>query len=85
VTATTPGVEVTLAGSGDEQELARGSRQARIGSEQVEVEVLRGAPRPGTRAGGPAVIELPESTVLVPGGWRVEVDDTGTVRLERAG
>jgi hypothetical protein len=31
------------------------------------------------------VIELPESTVLVPGGWRSDVDDTGTVRVWRDG
>jgi N-methylhydantoinase A len=85
VTATTPGAEVTLAAPSDEEELARGSRRAWLGSEHVEIEVLRGAPPSGTRADGPAVIELPESTVLVPGGWRVEVDDTGTVRVERAG
>jgi N-methylhydantoinase A/oxoprolinase/acetone carboxylase beta subunit len=32
---------------------------------------------------GPAVVELPESTLLVPPGWRGEVGDTGTIRLER--
>jgi N-methylhydantoinase A len=85
VTATTAGAEVALAQSGDEQELERRSRWARIGSEEVEIEVLRGAPPPGTRTDGPAVIELPESTVLVPGGWRADVDDTGTVRVWRDG
>ena len=81
VTATTAGAEVALGQAGDEQELERRSRRARIGSEELEIEVLRGAPPPGTRADGPAAIELPASTVLVPRGWRAEVDDTGTVRL----
>jgi N-methylhydantoinase A len=85
VTATTAGAEVALAQSGDEPELERRSRWGRIGSEEVEIEVLRGAPPPGTRTDGPAVIELPESTVLVPGGWRSDVDDTGTVRVWRDG
>jgi N-methylhydantoinase A/oxoprolinase/acetone carboxylase beta subunit len=29
------------------------------------------------------VVELPESTLLVPPGWAAEVDDTGTIRMER--
>jgi N-methylhydantoinase A len=45
--------------------------------------VLRGIPSPGTRVDGPAVIELPESTVLIPPGWTSEVDDTGTIRVTR--
>jgi N-methylhydantoinase A/oxoprolinase/acetone carboxylase beta subunit len=46
--------------------------------------VLRGAPPAGTTADGPALFELPESTVLVPPGWHAEVDDTGTVGLVHA-
>src|SRR5579884_1573816 len=80
VTATTPGAEVALAHSGSDDELERGSRAARIDSREVELEVLRGAPAPGTEAQGPAVFELPESTVLVAPGWKAEVDETGTVR-----
>ena len=83
VTATTAGAEVALTDPGSAQELERGSRRARIDACEVELEVLRGAPAPGTEASGPAVFELPESTVLVPGAWRAEVDETGTVRLER--
>jgi N-methylhydantoinase A len=85
VTATTAGGEVTLGRSEAEQELDHGRREARLDSETLELEVLRGAPQPRTRAEGPAVFELPESTVLVPPGWGVEVDETGTVRLERGG
>jgi N-methylhydantoinase A len=35
----------------------------------------------GTSVEGPAVIELAESTLLVPEGWAGEVDDTGTIHL----
>ncbi len=83
VTATTAGAEVNLEGSEADEGLERGSRKARLGSEALELEVLRGAPPPGTQARGPAVFELPESTALVPPGWSAEVDRTGTVRLER--
>ena len=38
---------------------------------------------PGTELDGPAVFELPESTVLIPAGWASEVDDTGTIRMSR--
>jgi N-methylhydantoinase A len=84
VTATIAGAEVALEGTGAEDGLERGRRQAWLDSGALELEVLRGSPPPGTRAQGPAVFELPESTVLVPPGWEAEVDRTGTVRLERA-
>ena len=48
---------------------------------EVELEVLRGSPPPGTQIAGPAVVELPESTLLVPPGWSGEVDETGTIHL----
>jgi N-methylhydantoinase A len=83
VTATTAGAELTLTQAASGQELQRTRRRARIDSREVEIEVLRGAPPPDTKAQGPAVFELPESTVLVSPGWRAEVDDTGTVRLAR--
>jgi N-methylhydantoinase A len=83
VTATTAGAEVTLGRGDSEQELERGSRRAQVGGEEVELQVLRGLPAPGVRAHGPVVFELPESTVLVPPGWHAEVDDTGTVVVER--
>jgi N-methylhydantoinase A/oxoprolinase/acetone carboxylase beta subunit len=33
---------------------------------------------------GPAVLRLPETTVLVPEGWTARTDATGTLRLEHA-
>jgi N-methylhydantoinase A/oxoprolinase/acetone carboxylase beta subunit len=84
VTATVPGADVTLAPSGDDADVDRGTRQATIGGEKVELEVLRGAPPQGTRIKGPAAIDLPESTLIVPAEWSGEVDETGTIHLHRA-
>ena len=83
VTATVPGVDVALARDEDRDDAARGRRTATLGGEQLELEVLRGAPPPGTSVAGPAVVELPESTLLVPAGWSGEVDQTGTISLRR--
>ncbi len=83
VTATLPGADVTLAPSGDDAAVDRGTREATIGGEQVELEVLRGAPPPGTEIKGPAAIDLPESTLIVPAEWSGAVDDTGTIHLQR--
>jgi N-methylhydantoinase A len=67
----------------DEGALDRGSRRARFNGEWLEAEVLRGEPPAGTVAEGPCVFELPEATLVLPPGWRGEVDDAGTVRAER--
>ncbi len=83
VTARTPGAEVALAGSVEGPPPPRATRRATLDGELLELDVLRGAPPPGTAIQGPAVIELPESTVLVPVRWSGRVDDTGTVRLVR--
>ncbi len=83
VTATTPGAEVALEDGGSEQGFVRGRREAVLGGERVKLEVLLGAAPPGTEVDGPSVLELPESTVLVPPGWSGVVDATGTLRLER--
>jgi N-methylhydantoinase A len=39
---------------------------------------------PGERVEGPAVVRLPEATLVVPEGWRGATDDTGTLILGRA-
>jgi N-methylhydantoinase A len=38
---------------------------------------------PGTQIAGPAIIEAVDSTIVVPPGWRAEVDDRGYIRLSR--
>ena len=83
VTATAEGVDVELAGDDGEQDVERSTREATVQGERVELEVLRGIPAPATKFDGPAVVELPESTVLVPPGWSTEVDATGTIRATR--
>jgi N-methylhydantoinase A len=74
---------VQLAPPGSDGEPRRARRAGRLGSEALEFEVLGGALPPGTGVEGPAVIELPESTVLVPPGWSAQIDSLGTVRLQR--
>jgi N-methylhydantoinase A len=74
---------VELAQEGSEDEVSEGSRRAILAGEEVELSVVRGAPPPGYELEGPAVVELPESTLLVPPDWSGEVDDSGTVRLRR--
>jgi N-methylhydantoinase A len=85
VSATIPGADVELANSGEQPEPARSRRTATLRGNLVELEVLTGAPIPGTQIDGPAVVELPESTLLVAPEWSAEVDRTGTIRLTRAG
>jgi N-methylhydantoinase A len=60
-------------------------RRLHIGGRSVQAEVLRGEPAPGERVAGPALWELPESTLLVPPGWQGEVDERGTIHLTRSG
>jgi N-methylhydantoinase A len=90
VSATMPGADVSLgeaaaAAAGESDEPARGTRTATLDGEELELTVLRGTPAPGTTVEGPAIVELPESTLLVPPGWGGTVDDNGTIRVRSAG
>jgi N-methylhydantoinase A len=84
VAAVVPGPEPAprAAEDGAVEELGR---RARFAGEWIEASVLRGEPAAGTRAEGPCVFELPEATLVLPPGWRAEVDETGTVLAERGG
>jgi N-methylhydantoinase A len=62
--------------------IERDTRRARFEGEWLDAEVLRGEPAAGLRAGGPCVFELPEATLVVPPGWRCEVDAHGTLVCE---
>ncbi len=84
VSASIPGPGLELAQAATGSPVKRGRREATLAGERIELEVLRGAPPPETSVDGPAVVELPESTLLVPEGWSGEVDDTGTVHIRRA-
>jgi N-methylhydantoinase A len=85
VSAKLPGAELELAGGSEAESRApeRGKRRGVVAGEGIELETIRGLPVPGTRIAAPAVVDLPESTVLVPPGWTGEVDATGTVHLRR--
>src|SRR5437763_4321535 len=85
VTATAPGPDVELArppGAGESE--PAGTRAAVFAGAEVETAVWRGTPAPGAELTGPAVCELPESTLVVDPGWRGTVDATGAIALRRA-
>jgi N-methylhydantoinase A len=79
VAAAMPGAE--LRPSEPEQAEERGSREARFGDEVVEAKVL-GQGR--AEVEGPAIFELPGSTLVVPPGWRAESGGEAVV-MERVG
>jgi N-methylhydantoinase A len=87
VSATLPGARVELAGAAatESRPAKRGTRPGLVAGERLELETIEGLPAPGTTIAAPAVVDLPESTVLVPPGWSGEVDATGTIHLRRAG
>jgi N-methylhydantoinase A len=83
-TATTPGPDVDAAAAGAAAAGARSStRTAIFGGAEHETAVLTGEPEPGAEIEGPALVELPESTLAVPPGWAGEVLESGTIRLEK--
>ena len=83
-TATEPGPDVDAAAAGAAAEGAeRSTRTAMFGGEEHEADVIKGEPEPGAEITGPALVELPESTLAVPPGWAGEVLESGTIRLEK--
>jgi N-methylhydantoinase A len=83
-TATEPGPDVDAAAAGASAAgVERSTRTAIFGGDEHETAVLTGEPEPGTEIEGPALVELPESTLAVPPGWTGEVLASGTIRLER--
>jgi N-methylhydantoinase A len=62
----------------------RGTTRVVFDGEHVEAELWRGELPAGARVRGPALCAMPESTLLVPPGWSGQVDEYGTVVLERA-
>jgi N-methylhydantoinase A len=78
--AVRPGADVRLTAEGDVQ---RGSRTIRWDGEDVDAEVFSGTGLPpGTTVEGPAIVEFPETTCLVPPGWAGAADEHGVLRLE---
>jgi N-methylhydantoinase A len=78
--AVLPGAEVRLVATGD---VERSRRTIRLCGEEVEAEVLSGSGLPPrAEVAGPAVVEFPETTCLVPPGWAGAADEHGIFRLE---
>jgi N-methylhydantoinase A len=73
---------LTLSGTGGEPP-TRASTQVVLDGERVEAELWRGEPPAGARIQGPALLAMPESTLLVPSEWSGSVDEHGTVVLGR--
>jgi N-methylhydantoinase A len=65
-----------------EGRLEESTREVRFAGEWAPTRVLRGEPAAGTATLGPVVFELPETTLVLPPGWRAEVDEAGTIRAE---
>jgi N-methylhydantoinase A len=87
VSASLPGAEVSLSEAGEAgegREPHRGEREATLDGETITFSTVRGLVPAGTEIEGPCVVELPESTLLVPPGWSGEVDDTGTIHIRGA-
>ena len=75
--AALPGAEPPAAAAGKAEE--RGARRVRFGGDIVEASIL-GAGE--AELDGPAIFELPGSTLVVPPGWHVRADSDGVV-MER--
>jgi N-methylhydantoinase A len=67
-------------GAAAESAERHGTRAARFGEDVVDAAVVRGVP---DELDGPAIVELPESTVVVPPGWRASAV-AGGLRMDRA-
>jgi N-methylhydantoinase A len=83
-------IRVALEGEAPKPELGPGdgqveesSRSVWFGGEWHDAVVVRGEPRAGAAFEGPAVLELPESTLVLPPGWSAEVDERGSVVADR--
>ncbi len=59
------------------------THSVRFAGRDHEATLWSGAPAPGEHLYGPAICALEEATVLIPPGWRGEVDELGTIRLQR--
>jgi N-methylhydantoinase A len=78
VAAALPKTDVPASPSGEADE--KGRRDACFDGEKQSMKVVRGVP---DDLAGPAVIELPESTVVVPPGWTATATNGG-LKMERS-
>ena len=80
-----PGSGLRPAATAELPDPARSSRPARFGGEWVEAEVLAGQPAAGTTLSGPAVVELPEATLVIPPGAEAGGRPDGNDRRQPGG
>jgi N-methylhydantoinase A len=76
LTAAAQAVTARAAGGAD---VSESTRRVYLDGAFVEARIVHGEPAAGARFAGPAVIELPETTLLLPAGWSAETDDHGTI------
>jgi N-methylhydantoinase A len=81
VTVAFPGTVLTFGCSATTSQEG-GTRPAIFDGERLEARIHRGGVT-GELA-GPAIVELPEATLVVPPGWAGAEDEDGTILLERA-
>jgi N-methylhydantoinase A len=82
VRATVAAPEVAgAAPAGDERSVQPARRRASIDGREHDAVVWRGTPPADTAIAGPAVVELPESTLVVPPGWAGAVDAHGGIEV----
>jgi N-methylhydantoinase A len=72
-----PGAKLPGGSRGDHEQA--GTRPAYFDGERVDAAIHRGAPE---RVEGPAIVELPEATLVVPAGWSGGSTGDGTVVIE---
>jgi N-methylhydantoinase A len=60
------------------------ARRVHFGDDWHDSLVARGEPAAGDKFEGPAVLEMPESTLVLPPGWTAEVDQHGSVIAQGA-
>jgi N-methylhydantoinase A/oxoprolinase/acetone carboxylase beta subunit len=58
-----------------------GTRAAVFDGARLDARIVRGVPE---RINGPAIVELPGATLVVPPGWRAEHAQAGTLVMERS-
>jgi N-methylhydantoinase A len=76
-----PAVELAMGGAPDTP--ARATRDVTFAAGRMEALVVRGEAPAGARFEGPTILELPETTAVLPPGWHGAVDEHGTLALER--
>jgi N-methylhydantoinase A len=82
--STVPVDKPELAEPQPEGDAESGRREANFGGEWIEVPVLdRERMGEGSEVEGPAIVEFKESTCVVRPGWKGEIDNVGTLVLEK--